>query len=958
MIRLTTFGAIDLTTPAGVEVRAVLAQPRRVALLVYLALATPRGFHRRDTLAAVFWPDADQAKARGALRDATYFLRKELGTDVIEGRGTEELGLTPGRLEADAVVFEARLDAGDLAGALALMPGPLLPGFHLPDAPEFERWLDQERLRLSRRAADAARTLREASAQAGDRHQAVTLARQVLTLDPRAEPDLRRLLELLAEAGDLASVAVEYERFAARLREEFASRPDPETSALLGRLMDRTRVSGTPRPAGEPVADTDVATPRAPVPPPLAGRRLPMRWVLVVTVFVLALLGVTARGWWMGRALPQSGDVVVLPFTVHGSSAMQYLGDGMVDLLSSKLDGTDRFRSVDPQAVFAQLATLDHRPLDLALGREVSARFGGTSFVMGSIIEAGGRLQVSAYLYDRNGRQRASADRLAESEADLFRVVDDLARLLLAGRLDEPGSQVARLAALTTSSLPALKDYLEGERLLRSGAFLPAMDAFNRAVATDTSFALAHYRLSSAADWAGRNGEARRAIARAWQLRERLPEVNRLYVEARLEFWHGDAARAEVLYQQLTRAQPTDVEAWYELAEVRFHGGPWMGRSLTEATEAFREVLRLAPGHVAAILHLARLRALEGNAQAVDSLARVAEALEPDHNRRFELAALRVGLAGSEASRERLLADVAGLSAVDLGQVAERGAVYARDLVTATAVARLMVEPTQTVEEQAMGLDVLVHLLYAQGRWREAQAFLNRQARLDPVRAAHARAAMVTAPWFAPGPEDVATARAAFRALPLRPEPGDSAPLDPRRFAAPRQVYYMGLLDLLAGDSSRAAAAAGRLESEAGAGDAASYARGLAAALRARIAWRDGQPARALEALEAGWPPSRRGVQQGWPWSYAQASQRYLRAALLDELGRHEEALRWMVSTDEDIAGTPGMLTWALALRARQLERLGRTDEAARLREQVRANTREADPGVAEQFRKGLGDPG
>jgi DNA-binding SARP family transcriptional activator/TolB-like protein len=541
MIRLTTFGALDLRTEAGVESRAVLAQPKRVALLVYLALATARGFHRRDTLAALFWPDVEQSRARAALRDAIYFLRKELGAGVIEGRGAEELGLGAGLVEADAPRFEALLDAGDAAGALALVPGPLLPGFHLPDAPEFQRWLDQERIRLAHRAADAARSLREAAAARADRRGAIALARQVLTLDPRSEPDLRRLLEILADAGDLASVAAEYDRFATRLREDFASRPGPETSALLGRLMDRTSLPPSPDPGPTPQTQApDSPADATPRPIPTALRR-PL-WLVAAAAILIILSVFAARQWWAERALPESGDVVVLPFTVHGSPAVQYLGDGMVDLLSSKLDGTDRFRSVDPQALFAQLATLERHPLDLALGREVAGRFGGAAFVMGSIIEAGGRLQISAYLYDRDGRQRASANQLAESEADLFRVVDDLARLLLAGRLDEPGSQVARLAALTTSSLPALKAYLEGERLLRAGEFLPAMDALNRAVAADTAFALAHYRLSSAADWAGRNGEARRAIARAWQLRDRLPEVNRLYVEARMEFWHGDAA--------------------------------------------------------------------------------------------------------------------------------------------------------------------------------------------------------------------------------------------------------------------------------------------------------------------------------------------------------------------------------------------------------------------------------
>ena len=55
MIELRTLGAVDLRSADGVELRAVLVQPKRTALLAYLAVADPRGFHRRDSLLALFW---------------------------------------------------------------------------------------------------------------------------------------------------------------------------------------------------------------------------------------------------------------------------------------------------------------------------------------------------------------------------------------------------------------------------------------------------------------------------------------------------------------------------------------------------------------------------------------------------------------------------------------------------------------------------------------------------------------------------------------------------------------------------------------------------------------------------------------------------------------------------------------------------------------------------------------
>ena len=65
--------------PEGTEAEDVLHQPKRLALLVYLAMAEPRGFHRRDSLLALFWPELPEKRARNALNKTLHFLRSHLG---------------------------------------------------------------------------------------------------------------------------------------------------------------------------------------------------------------------------------------------------------------------------------------------------------------------------------------------------------------------------------------------------------------------------------------------------------------------------------------------------------------------------------------------------------------------------------------------------------------------------------------------------------------------------------------------------------------------------------------------------------------------------------------------------------------------------------------------------------------------------------------------------------------
>src|SRR3989454_4389221 len=93
VIELRLLGGLNLRRDDGRELDSALTQPKRVALLAYLALAAPHRFHRRDTLLGLFWPELDQDHARAALRQALHGLRQALGPVTLTGRGDEEVGL-------------------------------------------------------------------------------------------------------------------------------------------------------------------------------------------------------------------------------------------------------------------------------------------------------------------------------------------------------------------------------------------------------------------------------------------------------------------------------------------------------------------------------------------------------------------------------------------------------------------------------------------------------------------------------------------------------------------------------------------------------------------------------------------------------------------------------------------------------------------------------------------------
>src|SRR5690606_6286342 len=179
MLRLTTLGTLDLRGPEGADCAAVLAQPKRLGLLIYLAAASPRRFHRRDSLLALFWPELDESHARAALRRSLYFLRNALGGEAIVGRGDDEISVSAS-LWCDVPACEAALSAGDLARALELFGGDFFAGFHVAGAPESRGWRDRIRSRLRDLAAGAARTLADDLAGLDRPEEALAYARRAL----------------------------------------------------------------------------------------------------------------------------------------------------------------------------------------------------------------------------------------------------------------------------------------------------------------------------------------------------------------------------------------------------------------------------------------------------------------------------------------------------------------------------------------------------------------------------------------------------------------------------------------------------------------------------------------------------------------------------------------------------------------------------------------------------------
>lgn len=899
MIELRTLGALELRgcDPRGVE--ALVAQPKRLALLAYLAIAAPRGFQRRDSLLALFWPESDQTHARGALRNALSFLRHQLGDNVVITRG-DEVGLDPATFWCDAIAFIACADAHAAEEALALYRGDLLEGFHVADAPEFERWLEDERNRVRARAAEAAWALAAIEEQAGNWVSAAGYGRRAVALSPDYEQPACRLIELLDRAGDRAAALQEYEALEGRLTQELEVPPSPETRSVIEAIRTRatprrTAVSSAVPPA-RPALEPAESAPGVPEP------RRRYRRAGVLLVFAFLLLG---GGWllWRDRH-PQPhalspAHIAVFPFTVRGSPESAYLGEGIVDLLSADLDGLGELRIVDSRAVLSRRRP-GGRLRDPRDFRRAAAELGAGSYVVGDIVEAGGRLRISARVYMVGRSDKTPVLAMVEGDPErLFELVDSLAGQLIAGRIDVSGRDFAGLAAITTSSLPALKAYLTGEAALRAGRHPAALEAFQEATRLDTTFALAYYGVARAAAWwRGNPSVAYGASRRAYRHRDRVGWRARRLIEVLDARVHHRYAETEHLYREILARYPNQFEAWLGLGGTLFHSGIFLGRSWDEARVAYQHATAVDPWDAHPLWYLTYIAAREGRLAELDSITNRLLQLEPGAFAPADLVVRgqRAVLKRDAAEVERFVATVEGLSAEQVQLTGGMVTWTTGDIAVGRRLWRLVADPSRPPGMRALARMTLAKLEVTAGRWRAAKAQLDSLQAIDYSIGIEHRAYFALARFLpVPQSELEALRNAVLQwdvTVPGSPDTtgllGLHAQLHPYL-----RLYLLGLLSARLGDTAAALSYASDLQRLSRRSHAPIFVADLGRVVQMEVAWVAGRLEEALSTLEGArfWsdldlPPDNSPFLE-------RSYERFARAELLHQLGRREEAARW-----------------------------------------------------------------
>jgi Flp pilus assembly protein TadD len=298
-------------------------------------------------------------------------------------------------------------------------------------------------------------------------------------------------------------------------------------------------------------------------------------WPMAAVVLVVAGAGYLAfRMLRADGGRPDHTRVAVFPLYSRSPDGAS-LGEGIADLVSVGLDGTPGVTVVDPRALWPPLLTASASPfadLDENQYAVRSRSFDASHFVTGTVLDAGGTLQVSLRVYRSDAGEPIASIRTSAPGDSLGPLVDQLAVDLVAAlwRGDEIPA-VGRVDQHATSDPQALNAYLEAMAHSRRGRFDEATEAIERAVAEDSTFALAHLEHFRIRGWVlSLNNQPllglREIIDRAMAFRDRLTPRNRIRVEAARALDDTDVTVAATLYERIIAIDPSDADAWASLA--------------------------------------------------------------------------------------------------------------------------------------------------------------------------------------------------------------------------------------------------------------------------------------------------------------------------------------------------------------------------------------------------------
>ena len=302
-----------------------------------------------------------------------------------------------------------------------------------------------------------------------------------------------------------------------------------ELSALVAQALSK-QPQDRPASAESMVASIDRIIGRASGETANDGAVASRRRRMALTAAALVVAAAAAAGWWSMRpAVSHSARALaIMPFSApSGDTTLTRLGRDLASTVSLSLDGVGELTVADPAAAIG-LANARPQPLTTDAALQIARQLGSRALLTGVLVRSGPGIRLDLLLREVSDTTSVLARATINSTTDdVSALTDSLAFAVLRAIWQKGNAPSPSLGSVTTQSVPALRAFLDGERLWSNGDVAHADSLYRIAATLDTTFLLAAFKYVQARGWLLSRTSDPVIRARLLRNRDRLPERER-----------------------------------------------------------------------------------------------------------------------------------------------------------------------------------------------------------------------------------------------------------------------------------------------------------------------------------------------------------------------------------------------------------------------------------------------
>ncbi len=333
----------------------------------------------------------------------------------------------------------------------------------------------------------------------------------------------------------------------------------------------------------------------AAVPPP--HKSMPWKVIAPVALVIVAVLGGLFY-WRQHQRTPKLTDkdqLILADFNNQTGDAV--FDSTLKEALAIQLEQSPMLSLVSDAELHNNLQYLGQpkdQKITAELAQQIGQRLGVKAYLAGTIATLGNSYVISINAVNcATGEVFAREQETAPDKADVLKAVSTAATDLRA-HLGESMASIQKLSTpftnVTTSSLQAFHAFSLGEDAHRMGHDLPEAESFyQEAIKFDPTFAMALARLGVVYNNVGAITKSLAYLKKAYDLRERVTERERMYIESQYALTVGDMPKALESYKLYVDTYPRDAAAWNNLATVYQTAGDY-----EQASDGFKKAWEIA----------------------------------------------------------------------------------------------------------------------------------------------------------------------------------------------------------------------------------------------------------------------------------------------------------------------------------------------------------------------------